>query len=230
MVLKLAKNHGEIYLLNSINPYRLEGQKSLAYEICDQLDREPVDRVILPVGNAGNISALWKGFNEFHHLGLIEYLPKMTGIQAEGAAPIANAIQTGSEGIVPILQPDTIATAIRIGAPVSWKKALRAIRESKGTAETVSDQEILEAQKMLARSEGLFVEPASASSLAGLKKMRESGQIDQDERVICVTTGHGLKDPDIAIKISEKPFEVDAEIESLEQLLGLAQPGVPIVV
>lgn len=224
MVLELSEKHREVYLLNSINPYRLEGQKSLAYEICDQLNREAPDRVVLPVGNAGNISAIWKGLTEFHKLGLIDKLPKMTGIQAEGAAPIAKAIKNGSNEIMPINQPETIATAIRIGAPVSWKKALRAIRESKGTAETVTDDEILEAQKMLARSEGLFVEPASASSIAGLKKLFESGKIDKDEVVVCVTTGHGLKDPDIAIKISEKPFEVDAEMKSIEKLLGLSKP------
>jgi threonine synthase len=223
MVLELSEKHREIYLLNSVNPYRIEGQKSLAYEICDQLNRKAPDRVVLPVGNAGNISAIWKGFTEFRKLGLIGRLPKMTGIQAKGAAPIAKAIKNGSNEIVPINQPETIATAIRIGAPVSWKKALRAIRGSKGTAETVTDEEILEAQKMLARSEGLFVEPASASSIAGLKKLSESEKIDKDEVMVCVTTGHGLKDPDIAIKISEKPFEVDAEMESIEKLLGLSK-------
>jgi threonine synthase len=222
MVLELSEKHREVYLLNSINPYRLEGQKSLAYEICDQLNREPPDRVVLPVGNAGNISAIWKGFTEFHKLGLIDKLPKMTGIQAEGAAPIARAIKNGKDKIVPIDKPETIATAIRIGAPISWKKAIRAIRESGGTAETVTDKEILEAQKMLARSEGLFVEPASASSIAGLKKLFEAGKIDKDEAVVCVTTGHGLKDPDIAIKISEKPSEVDAETGSIEKLLGFS--------
>jgi len=220
MVLKLSEGHGELYLLNSINPYRLEGQKSLAYELCDQLG-EPPDRVVVPVGNAGNISAIWKGFTEFYKLGLIEKLPKMTGIQAEGAAPIVQAIKNGKEEIVPVDKPETVATAIRIGAPVSWKKAIKAIRESKGTAETVTDEEILEAQKMLARSEGLFVEPASASSIAGLKKLLEAGKIDEDEVVVCVTTGHGLKDPEIAIRISEKPSEVGAEIGSIEKLLGL---------
>jgi len=227
MVLELSEKHREVYLLNSINPYRLEGQKSLAYEICDQLNREAPDRVVLPVGNAGNISAIWKGFTEFHKLGLIDKLPKMTGIQAQGAAPIAKAIKNGSNEIMPITKPETIATAIRIGAPVSWKKALRAIRESKGTAETVTDEEILEAQKMLARSEGLFVEPASASSIAGLKKLSESGKIDRDEVIVCVTTGHGLKDPEIAMKISEKPFDVDAEMGSIEKLLGLSK-AIPV--
>jgi threonine synthase len=224
MVLELSENNREVYLLNSINPYRLEGQKTLAYEICDQLNGEPPDRVIVPVGNAGNISAIWKGFVEFHKLGLIDRLPRMTGIQAEGAAPIAEAIKNGKDTIVPEDKPETIATAIRIGAPVSWKKAIMAIRDSGGTAETVTDEEILEGQKMLARSEGLFVEPASASSVAGLKKLFEAGKIDKDEVVVCVATGHGLKDPDIAIRISEKPFEVAAEIRALEKILGLAVP------
>jgi threonine synthase len=224
MVLELSENNREVYLLNSINPYRLEGQKTLAYEICDQLNGEPPDRVIVPVGNAGNISAIWKGFVEVHKLGLIDRLPRMTGIQAEGAAPIAEAIKNGKDTIVPQDKPETIATAIRIGAPVSWKKAIKAIKDSGGTAETVTDEEILEGQKMLARSEGLFVEPASASSVAGLKKLFEAGKIDKDEVVVCVATGHGLKDPDIAIRISEKPFEVAAEIRALEKILGLAVP------
>jgi threonine synthase len=223
IVLELSEKHREVYLLNSVNPYRLEGQKSLAYEICDKLNREAPDRVVLPVGNAGNISAIWKGFTEFYRLGLINKLPKMTGIQAEGAAPIVRAIKSGSDKIVPVDEPKTIATAIRIGAPVSWKKAIAAIRESGGTAETVTDEEILEAQKMLARSEGLFVEPASAASIAGLKKLFDVGKIDKNEVVACVTTGHGLKDPDIAIKISEKPSETDAEIESVEKLLRLSR-------
>jgi threonine synthase len=221
VVLKLSEKHRSIYLLNSINPFRIEGQKSLAYEICDQLNQESPDRVVVPVGNAGNISAIWKGFTEFHKLGVVKMLPRMTGIQAVGAAPIAQAIKNGSDEIVPVGKPETVATAIRIGAPVSWKKALNAIRDSHGTAETVTDAEILDAQKLLARVEGLFVEPASASSIAGLKKLAENGEIDSDERVVCVTTGHGLKDPDTAVQMSEKPLEVDAEIEAIERALGL---------
>jgi threonine synthase len=173
------------------------------------------------VGNAGNISAVWKGLTEFHQLGFIKALPKMIGIQAVGSAPIAQAIKMKSSKIIPVEMPETIATAIRIGAPVSWKKAINAIRESKGTAETVTDEEILDAQKMLARIEGIFVEPASASSIAGLKKLVQNGVIDKDERVVCITTGHGLKDPDTAIKQSEKPIEVDAEISAIEKSLGL---------
>ncbi len=223
VVLKLSEKHRSIYLLNSINPFRIEGQKSLGYEICDQLNQEAPDRIIVPVGNAGNISAIWKGFSEFHELGLIKALPKMTGIQAAGSAPIAQAIKNGRETIVPVAEPETVATAIRIGAPVSWKKALNAIRRSAGTAETVTDDEILSAQKLLARVEGLFVEPASASSIAGLIKLVENGVIDRDERIVCVTTGHGLKDPDTAVKMSEKPVEVEAEISAIEEALGLKE-------
>jgi threonine synthase len=221
IVLKLSEKHGSIYLLNSINPFRIEGQKSLGYEICDQLNQEAPDRIIVPVGNAGNISAIWKGYREFHDLGLVEGLPMMTGIQATGSAPIAHAIKMGSDTIVPVGKPETVATAIRIGAPVSWKKALNAIHESHGTAETVTDDEILSAQKLLARVEGLFVEPASASSIAGLIKLVDNGTISKDERVVCVTTGHGLKDPDTAVKVSEKPVEVDADITAIEDALGL---------
>jgi threonine synthase len=221
IVFKLSEKHRNIYLLNSINPFRIEGQKSLGFEICEQLDNKPPDRVIVPVGNAGNISAIWKGFTEFHNLGFVKTLPKMTGIQAVGAAPIVEAIKNGSSEIKPVSTPETIATAIRIGAPVSWKKAINAIRDSGGTAETVTDEEILEAQKTLSRLEGLFVEPASASSIAGLKKLVENGDVDKNERIVCVTTGHGLKDPDVAIRMSEKPLEVDAEVEAIERALGL---------
>jgi len=227
-VFKIAEKHPSIYLLNSINPFRVEGQKSLGFEICDQLDGEAPDRVVVPVGNAGNISAIWKGFSEYHKLGFIKKLPKMTGIQAAGSAPIAQMIKTGSKEMVPVKSPETVATAIRIGAPVSWKKAVNAIRNSGGTAETVTDDEILAAQKLLARVEGIFVEPASASSIAGLIKLVNSGVIDKDERVVCVTTGHGLKDPDTAVKMSEKPIEVDAEMTAIEDALGLKHQ-VPIL-
>jgi threonine synthase len=225
-VFKIAEKHPSIYLLNSINPFRVEGQKSLGFEICDQLDGEAPDRVVVPVGNAGNISAIWKGFTEFHRLGFIKKLPKMTGIQAAGSAPIAQMIKTGAKEMVPVKTPETLATAIRIGAPVSWKKAVNAIRNSGGTAETVTDDEILAAQKLLARVEGIFVEPASASSIAGLIKLVNSGVIKKDERVVCVTTGHGLKDPDTAVKMSEKPVEVDAEMAAIEDALGLKSQAV----
>jgi threonine synthase len=220
-VLKLAEKHRSIYLLNSINPFRIEGQKSLGYEICEQLDYNAPDRLIVPVGNAGNISAIWKGFSEFYKFGLLNKLPKMTGIQAAGSAPIAKAIKSHSDKIVPVAEPETVATAIRIGAPVSWKKAINAINESHGTAETVTDEEILYAQKLLAQVEGIFVEPASAASIAGLKKLVCNGTINKNERIVCVTTGHGLKDPDTAVKMGEKPVEVDAEMSAIENALGI---------
>jgi len=224
IVLKLSEKHRKAYLLNSINPFRIEGQKSLAYEICDQLEGEALDKVIVPVGNAGNISAIWKGFSDFHQLNLISSFPQMIGIQAEGAAPIAQAVKEGSNSVIPVGQPETVATAIRIGAPLSWKKAIRAVKESKGTAETVTDQEILEAQKMLARHEGLFVEPASASSIAGLKKLVELGRVDKDDATVCVVTGHGLKDPDIVMQTCKKPVEIEAEIGPILEYLGLSKP------
>lgn len=216
MVRKLAENK-YLYLLNSVNPFRLEGQKTIGFEIAEQLNWDVPDRVVVPVGNAGNISAIWKGFKEFYKIGLIDNLPKMTGIQAEGAKPIVEAFKRGDKDIKPYDNPETVATAIRIGNPVNAKKALDAIYSSNGYAESVSDEEILEAQKLLARREGIFVEPASASSIAGLKKLLEEGVIDRDERVVCITTGHGLKDPDTAIKACEKPIKV----KDMDELLKI---------
>ena len=154
-----------LYLLNSINPYRLEGQKTIGYEIVRDLGWQAPDRIILPVGNAGNISAIWKGVSEFYNAGFIKDLPMMTGIQAEGACPITNAFKNKDKRVVPVEDPETIATAIRIGAPVSDIKALNAIYDSNGYSETVTDEEILDAQKLLARTEGIGVEPASAASM-----------------------------------------------------------------
>jgi threonine synthase len=211
---------GKLYLLNSINPFRLEGQKSIGFEIVDDLGWKSPDRIILPVGNAGNISAIWKGVKEFYEAGFINDLPMMTGIQAEGAAPIANAVRAGKSEIVPVENPETIATAIRIGAPVSSAKALRAIYDSDGLAETVTDDEILSAQKLLARTEGIGVEPASAASIAGLKKLVETGSIDKGEQIVCVVTGHLLKDPNTAIDACVKPVEVDADINALLSIIS----------
>ena len=211
---------GKLYLLNSINPFRLEGQKSIGFEIVDDLGWKSPDRIILPVGNAGNISAIWKGVKEFHEAGFIKDLPRMTGIQAEGAAPIAHAVRDNKKEIVPVENPETIATAIRIGAPVSATKALHAIYESDGLAETVTDDEILSAQKLLARTEGIGIEPASAASIAGLKKLVENGSIDKGEQVVCVVTGHLLKDPNTAINACEKPVEVEADINTLSRIIS----------
>ncbi|MGB9937963.1 MAG: threonine synthase [Methanobacterium sp.] len=210
---------GKLYLLNSVNPFRLEGQKSIGFEIVDDLGWKSPDRIVLPVGNAGNISAIWKGVKEFHNAGFMEDLPMMTGIQAEGAAPIVRAIRENKKDIIPFENPETVATAIRIGAPVSAKKALAAIYESSGCAETVTDDEILDAQKLLARTEGIGVEPASAASIAGLIKLVENGEVDKGEQVVCIVTGHLLKDPNTAINACIEPVEVDADINELSRIL-----------
>ena len=211
---------GQLYLLNSVNPFRLEGQKSIGFEVVDDLGWKAPDRIILPVGNAGNISAIWKGVKEFYEAGFIEDLPMMTGIQAEGAAPIANAVRKGKNSIEPVINPETVATAIRIGAPVSAQKALRAIYDSNGMAETVTDNEILSAQKLLARTEGIGVEPASAASIAGLLKLVESGEVDKGEQVVCIVTGHLLKDPNTAINACVEPVVIDANVEALSKIIN----------
>jgi len=216
LVIELAAKTPELYLMNSVNPYRLEGQKTLALEVFDQLGGRAPDCVVVPVGNAGNISAIWKGFRELEALGLLKPpLPRMIGIQAEGAAPIAKAFKSGSSSIDPIERPATVATAIRIGKPASWRKALRAVRESGGLMEEVSDEEILSAQRALASKEGIFAEPASASSIAGLMKLRESGEISGDEVVVCVVTGHGLKDPDVVVKSFKGPMGFQEFLSSM---------------
>jgi threonine synthase len=220
-VIELTERNRSIALLNSVNPFRIEGQKTLAFEVCDQMNFKSPDVLIVPVGNAGNISSIWKGLDELRRLGVIDKTPRLVGIQAEGASPIASAYKLKSATIQPVKNPETIATAIRIGAPASWKKALRAIAESGGAMETTSDAEILQAQKELARREGIFVEPAGASSIAGLRKLLEQGSIEKDEEIVCVATGHGLKDPEIVTKIGEKPTRTKSDRESIERALGL---------
>lgn len=218
--LKLVRDlcdHEGFYLLNSVNPYRLEGQKTIAFEIVDQLGWQVPDKLVLPVGNAGNISAIYKGFREFHELGMTGSIPNMMGIQAEGSCPIVNAFKKGQKDIVPVTSPETVATAIRIGDPVNAVKALQAMYQSGGFAESVSDEEIVTAQKDLARLEGIGVEPASASSIAGLTKLVGMGLIRADETVVCVTTGHLLKDPEEVLDICERPIEVDATAESVNR-------------
>ncbi len=187
----LALSHGA-YLVNSINPYRIEGQKTVSYEIYEQLGMRMPDYVFLPVGNAGNISAVFKGFSELVRMGAREELPKIVGVQAEGAGPIAEAFSKNRQTIKPVKNPKTIASAIRIGNPVSWKKCIRAVRESKGTVISVTDEEILASRDELARKEGILVETASAASLAGLRKM--ISRIPAGSSVVCILTGTGLKD------------------------------------
>ncbi|MDD1718863.1 MAG: threonine synthase [Methanoregulaceae archaeon] len=219
MVHDLCISHG-LYLLNSVNPYRLEGQKTIGFEAIDQLGCVP-DRFVLPVGNAGNISAVHKGLIELVALGLIDRYPMMTGIQAAGSAPVVRAIEENLPEVIPEPHPDTVATAIRIGAPVNAEKALTAIRKTGGLAASVTDEEILKMQRDLARIEGIGVEPASAASVAGVRKLVTEGRIDRDEKIVCVVTGHLLKDPETVIRQCEPPIEIDADLPSLLSALHL---------
>ena len=185
---------GELYLANSINPYRLEGQKTIAFEIFEQLNGKIPDYVFLPVGNAGNICALWKGFRELNKLGIAKSAPRMIGVQASGAAPIAHAYAHDSNEVSSWKNPETLASAIRIGAPARWRGALMAARESGGAIVTVTDREISRSQRLLANHEGIFAEPASATPLAGLIKHKGKLGVRNTHTVVCVVTGHGLKD------------------------------------
>ena len=205
-------NNYPITLVNSINPYRLQGQKTSAFEICDTLGKAP-DYLAIPVGNAGNISAYWMGFKEYKDKNIVSNLPKMIGFEAEGSAAIVkNKI---------IENPQTLATAIKIGNPASWKLAVNAANESKGFIDSVTDDEILEAYSMLAKEEGIFAEPASAASLAGIIKTYKAGKLKKGDIVVSVLTGNGLKDPDNAIKISNSPIKVENNIEEIRKVIGL---------
>ena len=218
LVMKSSEKLG-MYVLNSVNPFRIEGQKTASYEICDQMEGRCPEYLYIPVGNGGNSAAYWKGFAEYESLGVVAGHPLIRGIQAEGAAPVAHMFESGSKELVPVKKPDTVATAIRIGNPANWKKTVRAIRESGGYASVVTDEEILEAQRSLAKFEGIFAEPAGAAALAGLVKDIELGKIDKSADVVCVSTGHGLKDPDVAIAQSIQPKVIEASMKALEGLL-----------
>jgi len=212
--LNIVRNLSQKYsvtLVNSINPYRIEGQKTAAFEIVDAIGDAP-DYLFIPVGNAGNITAYWKGFVEYHQAGKAKQTPKMMGFQAEGAAPIVR-------GYV-IEKPQTIATAIRIGNPASWQRAIAARDESDGIIDYVTDEEIMSAYKTLASTEGIFGEPASAASVAGLIKLTKQGMDFAGNRVACVITGTGLKDPDIAIKSAEPFLELPADLPTIRHALG----------
>jgi threonine synthase len=201
-----------VALMNSVNPNRIQGQKTAAFEIVDELGDAP-DYLVLPVGNAGNITAYWKGFREYHAAGRAKVLPRMVGAQAEGAAPIVNGR--------PVPNPKTVASAIRIGNPASWEGATSARDESGGTIAAVTDTEILSAQIRLAGSEGLFAEPASAAPLALLFRLVREGKIDKDATTVVVLTGSGLKDPDAALKNVEPPIEIDGDARALAKVLKL---------
>jgi threonine synthase len=201
-----------ITLVNSLNPYRIEGQKTSSFEIIDDLGCVP-DYIFIPVGNAGNITAYWKGFIEWKNSGRVDKTPVMMGFQAEGAAPIVKNMIVEA--------PQTIATAIRIGNPASWKQAVAARDESGGVIDSVTDDEILAAYKLMAGKEGVFGEPASAAPLAGLLKMIKQGKSYKDKKIVCIVTGNGLKDPDIPTKFVQPFPELPADLEVIEKHLGL---------
>jgi len=203
---------GEVYLLNSLNPLRLEGQKTLLFEVLE--DAEP-DRVIFPVGNGGNISAAHKALREARESGLSRHSLKLTGVQAEGASPLTQAWASGKPFTA--TKAETLATAIRIGNPVNATKAMRAVRDTGGVFTSVSDDAILDAQKRMATMEGLFVEPASAAPLAGLKRLVEEGIVARTESVVLVATGNGLKDPDVVQRFHNAPLRVEATLQAIQQ-------------
>jgi len=210
MVRELTRKH-PVTLVNSINPYRIEGQKTGAFEIIETLGDAP-DFVFIPVGNAGNITAYWKGFVEYHRLGKSGKKPRMMGFQAAGAAPIVLGH--------PVEKPETVATAIRIGNPASWQKAAAARDESGGLIDMVTDDEILAAYHLLAEKAGLFGEPASAAPLAGLLKLSRQGRNFSKSQIVCIVTGNGLKDPDTAVKNAPNIMKLPADLMSVEKALG----------
>ena len=198
-------------LVNSVNPFRIAGQKTAAFEVCEDLGGAP-DYLAIPVGNAGNITAYWQGFTEYCEAGLVETRPVLLGFQAAGAAPLVNG--------APVEQPETVATAIRIGQPASGTQALRARDESHGVIEAVTDDEILGAYRDLARYEGIFCEPASAASFAGVRKLAAAGRLDPGATIVCVLTGHGLKDPDTAHRLATPPHLAGPTATELRAALG----------
>ncbi|MDD5487257.1 MAG: threonine synthase [Dehalococcoidales bacterium] len=210
LVREIAQKH-PVSIVNSINPYRIEGQKTSSFEIIDALGQAP-DYLFIPVGNAGNITAYWKGFTEYRDAGMCLQCPKMMGFQAEGAAPIVLG--------EPVENPETVATAIRIGNPASWQKATAARDESGGIIDMVSDEDILNAWKMLASKEGIFGEPASAAPLAGLLKLINDGHNFSQSRVVCIVTGNGLKDADIAMRQAQPIEEIPASLSAVEKALS----------
>jgi len=211
-IVREIADHAPITLVNSINPYRIEGQQTAAFEICEQLGDAP-DILAIPVGNAGNITAYWKGFKTYFDAGKTRQKPKMWGFEAEGAAAIVKGY--------PIEHPETIATAIRIGNPASWDKAVAAAQESGGRIDSVTDEEILAAYKKLAATEGVFAEPASAASLAGVIKRHREGTLPKGARIVCVLTGNGLKDPSTALDVVGQPVRVVPA--DYEAVLGVIQ-------
>ncbi|HIW96744.1 MAG TPA: threonine synthase, partial [Candidatus Corynebacterium gallistercoris] len=212
MVRKTTTEFPEIALVNSVNPMRIEGQKTAAFEVVDCLGDAP-DVHILPVGNAGNITAYWKGYKEYAEAGTSTKRPVMLGVQAAGAAPLVKG--------EPVLDPETVATAIRIGNPASWQQAMAAKEESGGNFRSQTDDQILEAYHLVASKEGVFVEPASASSVAGLLDAHANGELTEGQRIVCTVTGHGLKDPTTALAEMPEPTVTDVDTHAIAEALGL---------
>jgi threonine synthase len=210
---KTAADYPVTALVNSVNPVRLQGQKSAAFEICDALGRAP-DVHCLPVGNAGNITAYWLGYTEYHADGVVSGQPRMFGFQAAGAAPLVHG--------APVRNPDTIATAIRVGSPASWDGAMRAREESGGLFEAITDEQILASYHLLASQEGVFVEPASATAVAGLLRVAADGRLPRESLVVCTVTGHGLKDPDTALQGIPTPHPIPVDPSAVATALSLA--------
>lgn len=229
-------SEGHVYLLNSVNPFRIEGQKTIAAEMCEQRGWKPPDRVVVPGGNLGNIAALGKGFRELREWGFIDRLPRFVVVQAEGAAPFAAMMRDGAEKLEPVRNASTRATAIKIGSPVSWPKALRAIRDCGGDVLAVDETEIAEAKAIIGR-DGIGCEPASATTAAGVRRLVSDRVIDPDEDIVCVLTGHVLKDPDFTVDyhfdrlkhdgeavkgtMSNPPFRVAASMAAIRKALGV---------
>jgi threonine synthase len=211
IVTQIADRH-PVTLVNSLNPFRLEGQKTGAFEVVDQLGRAP-DYHLIPVGNAGNISAYWRGYKEYHRAGIAKELPKMVGFQAAGAAPIVE------DRIIE--EPKTVATAIKIGNPASWGLAKEALADSAGLIEAVTDEEIIRAYRLLAREEGIFMEPASCATVAGLVKLVKAGRFESGSTLVLTLTGHGLKDPDTALESASRPVSVPPRLDAVLAQLGL---------
>ena len=210
---KTAADHAELSLVNSVNPVRIEGQKTAAFEICDVLGRAP-DIHLLPVGNAGNITAYWKGYLEYASDGIVGGVPRMFGFQAAGAAPLVLGH--------PVRDPETIATAIRIGSPASWHGAIGARDQSHGLIDAITDEQILDAYRLLARTEGVFVEPASAASVAGLLATAADGRLPRGALAVCTVTGHGLKDPQTSLATMTAPVVIPATTEAVATALELS--------
>jgi threonine synthase len=210
IVRELSSRH-DVALVNSVNPHRIEGQKTASFEIADELGDAP-DYLCIPVGNAGNITAYWRGFEEYHRTERTTQRPRMWGFQAAGAAPLVSG--------VPVARPETIATAIRIGNPASWDGAIEARDASGGSISAVTDDEIMEAYRMLGVREGVFCEPASAASLAGLLKQHRQGADLTGKVAVCILTGHGLKDPDTALTVTAVRHEAEADVQAVEHVLG----------